>query len=73
MFVFSKEFNGFRYSHVKHVIDVLVVEPYLQNVMLKALAMAGFTFQNEVSHELHLNIDDACSLAFLTSSAFGVE
>ncbi len=35
--------------------------------------MAGFAFQDQVCHELHLNGDDAGTFAFLTASSVGIE
>lgn len=54
-------------------MDVLVLIPYLKDVMLEPFAMACLTLQFKVGHELHLNGDCARSLALLAASAFGIE
>ena len=41
--------------------------------MLESLTMTRITFQNYVCHELHFDSNGASTLAFFTSSTFGIE
>ena len=71
--ILLKELDGFTYSHVQNVVDVLVVESHVEYFLLEASAVAGVTFQHEICHELHLYRYHSSTLALLTASALGVE
>ena len=71
--VLGEKFYGLVDGHVEHVIDGLSVELHVEDFLLEAAAVAGFTFQDEVVHKLHFDGDGAFSLAFFTASSFGIE
>ena len=71
--ILLKKLDGFTYSHVQHVVDVLVVVSHVEYFLLEASAVAGVTLQHEICHELHLNRYHSSALALLAASAFGVE
>ena len=68
-----KELDSLRYSHIQHVIDVLTMELHIKNLTFETLSVTGFTLQNKVCHELHLNRYDARPLAFFASTTVYVE
>ena len=68
-----EELDGLVDGHVQDVIDGLLMEQHVEDFLLEPAAMAGFAFQDEVVHELHLNGDGAFALAFLTPAALGIE
>ena len=71
--VLAEELDGLIDSHFKYVVDVGVVEAYLQRVGLEALAVARLALQHQVGHELHFHGDGTFALAFLATAAFAVE
>ena len=71
--VLRKEFDGLVYGHLQYVVDIHVVELHFQRVRLEAFAVARFTLQHQVGHELHFDGDGTFALTFLASSAFAVE
>jgi len=68
--MFGEEFDGLVYRHVQYVEDALVLKLYVQYLLLEALAVARFTLQHEVGHELHLHGDGAFALTLFATSAF---
>ena len=71
--MFGEELDGAIDGHVQNVVDVHPFIFHLQDVLLETFAVAGFTLQHEVRHELHLHLDRALALALFAASAFGVE
>ena len=69
----GEEFDGFAYGHVENVAYVLAFELHFEYVVLETLAVTCLAGQHDVGHELHLHCYLACTLAFLASSAVGVE
>ena len=71
--MFIEEFNRLVHGHFQYIKDVLVVEFHFQCVGFETFPVAGFTFQNEVCHELHFYGNGAFTLTFFATSAFTVE
>ena len=71
--VSGEELDGLVDGHFEYVIDISVVELHFEGVGLEAFAVAGFTFQYEVGHELHLNGDGTFAFALFAASSFAVE
>ena len=69
----AEELYRLVHGHVQHIIDVLSSVVYLQDIVLEPLALACLAGKGEVSHKLHLDGYVSSSLAFLASSALGIE
>ena len=69
----GEELDGLVYGHFQYIVDVLSFVFHLQRVALEAFPVARLAFQHQVCHELHLYGHRSFALAFLASSAFGVE
>src|SRR5690606_21687941 len=68
-----EECEAFLDGEVEHVVNILSVVLYFQNLLLEPLSMARFAFQVDVGHELHLDLDLAFSLTRFASPALNVE
>ena len=68
-----EEFNSLIHSHVKNIVNILVVEFHFEHIVLETLAVARFARKRKVSHKLHLDCNRSFALTFLASSALGVE
>ena len=66
----SKELNRLVHGHFQHIIDTRTVIFDIEYILFEALAMAGFAFEGDIGHELHLDRDLSFSFTFFTSSAF---
>ena len=71
--VLCEEFDSLVDSHLQYVVDAHVVELHFQRVGLETFAVARFTLQHQVGHELHFDGDGTFALTFLAPSAFAVE
>ena len=71
--MFRKEFHGLVHRHFQDVVNVLSLELDFQCVALEALAVATFTLQDQIGHELHFYRNGTFTLTFFASSAFRVE
>jgi hypothetical protein len=60
-------------GHVEHVMNVLPFITNLQDGGLESFAIAGVTGDINICEELHFHLDDALTLAFLTSALRHVE
>ena len=69
----TEEEDGFANGHIEYVVNILALEAHVQDVLLEPVSVTGFAFQNEVSHELHFDRDDASALAFIAASAVCIE
>ena len=49
------------------------MEAHVEDLAFESLAVAGFTGEREVGHELHFHGDDTGTLTFLTTATVGVE
>ena len=49
------------------------MEAHVENLSFESLAVAGFTGERKVGHELHFHGDDTGTLTFLTTATVGVE
>ena len=66
----SKELNRLVHGHFQHIIDTRTVIFDIEHILFEALAVAGFAFEGDIGHELHLDRDPAFSFTFFTSPAF---
>src|SRR3712207_8520311 len=57
----------------RSVIDILIIEPDIQDVLLKATTMAGFACQDQICHKLHFYVNHTGSFTFLASAALRSE
>ena len=73
LIVFAEELNGLGNGHLQDVVDVLLMEAHVEYLSFESLAVAGFTGEREVGHELHFHGDDTGTLTFLTTATVGVE
>ena len=73
LLVFRKEFDGLVHRHFQYVVDALSLELHFQGICLETLAVARFTFQYQVGHELHFHRNGTFALTFFATAPFGVE
>lgn len=68
-----EEVEGLVDGHFEEVVNVLSLKTHVEDFVFEAVAMAGFTFENEVGHELHFHLHRAFALALFAAAAVGVE
>ena len=73
LLVFRKEFDGLVHRHFQYVVDALSLELHFQGICLETLAVARFTLQYQVGHELHFHRNGTFALTFFATAPFGVE
>ena len=71
--IFAKESDGLADGHIEHVVDILVLVADVEDVMLEAVTVTGFTLEDEVGHKLHLDGDDTSALTLVATSTVGIE
>ena len=68
-----EEVEGLVDGHFEEVVNVLSLKTHVEDFVFEAVAVAGFAFENEVGHELHLHLHRAFALALFATAAVGVE
>ena len=69
----AEELYRLVHGHVQHIIDILSSVVYLQDIVLEPLALACLAGKGDICHKLHFDGYVSSSLAFLASSALGIE
>ena len=59
--------------HLQYVINVFILELHFQRIGFEAFAVARFTLQHQVGHELHLHCDGSVAFALFAASALVVK
>ena len=69
----AEEGDRIVHRHLQYVVDRLFAVADFENLILEALAAAGFAHQLHVGHELHADLDESLALALLAAAAGDVE
>src|SRR4051812_22536815 len=69
----AEKVHGFIHRHVEHVRDVHALVGNLQRLAIVAAAIAGFARDIDGRQEMHLDRDEAVTLAFFAASAFDIK
>ena len=68
-----KEAKRFLHRHIEHIIDVFAFVVHFQRFAIITLSAADLAGNVDIRQEVHLNLDDAVSVASLASAALDVE
>ena len=69
----AEEGDRIVHRHLQYVVDRLFAVADFENLILEALAAAGFAHQLHVGHELHADLDESLALTLLATAAGDVE
>ena len=57
-FTTVEEFNGLADGHIEHVVDILVLVADVEDIVLEAVTVTGFTLEDEIGHKIYKTLTE---------------